>query len=386
MRPRKFGTSTSKGGNEKGFRGFSHTTSLLPGSGRMRKKLLLVILGLLAIGTLKCSPAYVLRAGYEEARILARRQPIERLVQDAGTPEEVRRKLALVQQARTFAQQVLGLETGDSYTTYSHLDEDTLALVVSAAHKDRFRAVTWWFPIVGHVPYKGFFDAEDALREAERLERAGYDTYVRPTAAFSTLGWFNDPLLSTTLELDDVQLVATVIHELTHNTVFVPSQVGFNESFASFVGDRGAILYFCALEGPEGARCRLAQDLWADNLVFGAYLQALVKQLETVYDDPSLSRAAKIQRRESVIAAARARFAKDVRPALRTNAFRGFGSAPIDNARLLGRRLYFDRLDRFDAVLARHDGDLPLTIRTIVAAVGETADPWQALERLAGTD
>ena len=350
----------------------------------MRRKIVFAAVALLALGLLRCSPAYVMRAGYEEARILARRQPIERLVADSATDPEVRRKLELVRQARTYAARALGLETGDSYTTYSHLDQDTLALIVSAAHKDRFEAVTWWFPIVGRVPYKGFFERDDALREARRLERAGYDTYVRPTAAFSTLGWFNDPVLSTVLELDDVQLVATVIHELTHNTIFIPGEVAFNESFASFVGDVGAADYFCGIEGAAGARCRLARSLWADNIVFGAYLQSLVRDLEAVYGNASLTREEKLRLRERVIAEARERFAREVRPQLQTRAYASFADAPIDNARLIGRRLYFDRLDRFQAVHERLGGDLRRSIREILRAAEGASDPWAALERLAG--
>src|SRR5690606_29809700 len=119
-----------------------------------------------------------------------------------------------------------------------------------------FEPYTWWFPIVGRVPYKGFFDFDEAHEQARRLDARGYDTYVRPSAAFSTLGWFNDPVLNTVLRYSDVDLVQTVIHELTHNTIYIAGQAGFNESFATFVGDRGAAAFFCDMEGPEGERCR----------------------------------------------------------------------------------------------------------------------------------
>ena len=109
--------------------------------------------------------------------------------------------------------------------------------------------MTWWFPIVGRVPYRGFFSVDDALDAERDLQKEGYDTYVRPTAAFSTLGWFNDPVLSTTLQTDDVEIVTTVLHELAHRYLFVPGQVGFNESFANFIGRVAAIQFFCTREG-----------------------------------------------------------------------------------------------------------------------------------------
>ena len=329
-----------------------------------------------------CSPAYVLRAGWEEGKILSRRRPIAEMVSDPATPAGTREKLRLVQQARTYAVKALGLEAGESYTTYSHVDSDTLLLVLSGSAKDRFEPVTWWFPIVGHVPYKGFFEPGDAMEAAADLERRGFDTYLRPSGAFSTLGWFNDPVLSTILRYDDVSLVATVIHELTHNSVFVPSQVAFNESFASFVGDRGAAAYFCALEGETGTRCRTARDAWADNLVFGRFLQDLIAELEAVYSRPDLSREKKLELREATMAAALDRFRADVAPRLRTGAFRSFGNRPVNNATLLASRLYFDSLDLFEAVYQAHGQDLVATVAAIRTAVESTDDPWRALQRL----
>src|SRR5690606_12700456 len=152
-------------------------------------------------------------------------------------------------QARDFADHALDLNVGESYTTYSWVESDTLLLVVTASEKVRFRAHTWWFPIVGHVPYKGFFNFDAARAEAQRLETQGYDVQVRPSSAFSTLGWFNDPVLNTLLRYDDVSLAGTVIHELLHNTIYIPSRISFNESFANFVGERGAIEFFCNREG-----------------------------------------------------------------------------------------------------------------------------------------
>jgi hypothetical protein len=187
---------------------------------------------------------YLARAAWEEARILRGRQPITRLVRDTTLAPATRAKLQLVLEARAFAQDSLGLPARDAFTQFTDIGRDTLLLVLSGARKDRLEAKTWWFPVVGRVPYKGFFDVGDA-RDAERdLARDGYDTYLRPAAAFSTLGWFNDPLLSTTLRADSVDLVNTVIHELTHNRYFAKGEAVFNESFANFVGARGAERFF----------------------------------------------------------------------------------------------------------------------------------------------
>lgn len=326
-----------------------------------------------------CSPMYVARAGVEEARILSRRRPIARVIEDPATPEETRGKLALVLQARDFADRRLRLNAGQSYTTYSWVDSDTLLLVVSGSRKDRFQAYTWWFPIVGRVPYKGFFRFPDAHREAARLEEAGYDAYVRPSGAFSTLGWFNDPLLNTLLRYDDVSLVNTVIHELLHNTVFIPGQVAFNESFANFVGGRGAIEFFCLLDGEEAPRCGLARDAWADNLRYAAFLSSLVADLEAIYGREDLPLQEKLSRRQVVFDGARRRFTEEVEPELRTGAYRGFARRPLNNATLIGIRLYYDRLALFEAVYEHSGGDYVAALHAVVeAARARPQDPYGA--------
>lgn len=347
----------------------------------LRTSLALAVLALAASLIVTCSPGYVIRAGLAESRILSRRRPIADVIADPRTPEPERARLRLVTEARDYAHHVLDLDVGDSYTTYSWVDRDTLLLVVSAAYKDRFEPRTWWFPIVGRVPYKGFFDFDAAHREARSLEREGFDTYVRPSPAFSTLGFFNDPLLNTALRTTDVGLTSTVIHELLHNTLFVPSRISFNESFASFVGDRGAIDFLCAREGDDSGPCHDARNEWDDNLTFGSFLGGLIADLEQLYARTDLDSAAKIERREQVFDDARRHFEADVEPRLH-RAFRGFARRPLNNATLIGIRLYYDRLDLFEEAYQRSDRDLLSTIALIRDAVrGDDTDPFTAVRR-----
>jgi predicted aminopeptidase len=339
-----------------------------------------------ALALTACSPFYVLRAGFEEARILSRRRPIPRVIEDPATAPEVRSKLELVLQARDFAEHGLGLNAGDSYTTYSWVASDTLLLVLSGSRKDRFEPVTWWFPIVGHVPYKGFFDFEEAHAAAAALRAEGYDANVRPSGAFSTLGWFNDPLLNTILRYGVVSLASTVIHEITHNTIYVPSQIAFNESFANFAGDRGASLFFCERDGPTSDTCTTAGDLWHDNLIYGAFIAAFIDELEALYARTDVSSDEKVARREQVFATARRRFAADVVPRLRTGGFRGFETMELNNATLIGINLYYERLDLFEAVYQRLGGDLVATLRAIEdAARARPNEPFAAVEALLDT-
>jgi predicted aminopeptidase len=348
-----------------------------------RKVFLLALLAVAAGLSLTCSPMYVIRAGIEEAKILSRRRDITDVVADPATSAAVRRKLELVVQARSFAQDQLGLAAGQSYTTYSWVDSDTLLMVVSAARKDRFIPYTWWFPIVGRVPYKGYFDFEDAYEEARELEQDGYDTHVRPSGAFSTLGWFNDPVLNTILRYSDVGLASTVVHEILHNSIFVPGQVGFNESFANFVGDRGAALFFCDRDGQSSPNCRLATLAWEDNIVFGTALSDLVARLQRIYQRDDFTVAQRIEQRDTVFNNWRADYRANVVPRLQTSSFRDYADAPLNNATLIGTRLYYQRLDLFEQVFQRYNRDLRRATEAIMAAArSNEKDPFAAVEAL----
>ena len=351
-----------------------------------RRAFALIGVAALAGTVMFCSPGYVIRAGIEEAKILSAREPIDELIAAPATEETTREKLELVWNIRTFAAEELGLDVGDSYTTFSQLDRprgDTLLMVVTAARKTAFEPYTWWFPIVGRVPYKGFFDPGDALALAERLERKGYDTHVRPSSAFSTLGWFNDPLLSTLLYRGDVSLAATVIHEVTHNTVFIRDQVAFNESVATFVGDVGAAAYFCGLEGEDGERCRFARARWQDRILFSEALNRLIAALENVYGSEELSHDEKLAARDTVIARWRAGYQREVVPQLRVGYTR-FHEGTLNNATLIGYRLYARELDLFDRVYRELGLPMDEAIDRMVEAAESSPDaPFEAVRRLA---
>ena len=322
--------------------------------------------GLVLVLSVTPMGCYLSRAAYEEARILSRRTPIEKLVADSATEPVLRAKLGLVQAARRFAIDSLALAARNSFTAYSQLDRDTLVLVVSAAYRDRLARKTWWFPVVGRFPYKGFFDFPGAMRTAESLRADGFDVTVGPSSAFSTLGWFNDPLVSTTVKADSVTLVNTIIHELLHNTFFAKGQVSFNESFATFVGGRGAEHFFRARG--DSVSLRRAEDEWHDDLLLGAFWERTSNEIERVFASlPDTARSERIARRDSVYAHARTRLVDSVGPQLRTYPAGWGHKVTLNNAVLLSRRVYAERLDRFDSVYVAEGRDLKRAIQRIIA-------------------
>jgi predicted aminopeptidase len=278
------------------------------------------------------------------------------------------------------------LRAGDSFTTYSQLDGDTLVLVLSAAYRDRLERYTWWFPIVGRVPYKGFFDADVAQRSSRDLERRGFDVHLRPAAAFSTLGFFNDPLLSTTLRQDSLDLANTVIHETTHSTFYGRGEAVFNESFANFVGARGAAWFFRARGRPEAAA--VVEARWWDQKLLARFWGALHRTLDSAFKanpGPAL-KAKRLGIRDSIFGASRRRLRDEVGPQLRTIGPRALERTRFDNAALLARRVYLTDLDLFDAVYERERRDLRATVRRIIAlAKSAPDDPYGAVRRWLGS-
>ncbi len=355
-------------------------------SGRAWALLLLAVVIVASFAA--CSPLYVLRAGIAEAKILAARRPLPEVILDPATDEDTRGKLTLVQEARDFAAAELELDVGDSYTTFTLLERDTLAMVLSAAHRDSLVSKTWWFPIVGSVPYRAYFSQSSAEKAQRSLETEGLDTYLRPTAAFSTLGWFSDPLLSTLLRYDHVELVTTVIHELSHNHLYVPGQVRFNESFATFVGRVGAIRFFCSREGggPDTPWCLRAKARWQDEMLFSVFLDQLVDELVALYGSEEIPPEEKVRRREEVFRRHQERFRADVQPRFQSRTFQGFITTPLNNATLLARMRYYHRLPGFQALLEENQGDLPAAVLHFTTHAPGTQDPFSLLPSGGGND
>ena len=238
---------------------------------------------------------------------------------------------------------------------------------------------------MGRVPYRAYFSEGSAERAVRSLQERGYDAYVRPTSAFSTLGWFNDPMVSSLLRYDSVSLANTVVHELFHNTLYLSGQAVFNESLAQFVGARGAIVYFCDVLR-EAPGCERARDAWNDELLFADFLNGLIGELQALYSREELSSTEKVEQREAVFAAARERFTSEVQPRLRVLSFAAFARTPWNNAVLIARRIYYQRLDLFEQVYQLSGGDLVGTIGEIQAAAeAQPRDPFAAVEALLGS-
>ncbi|MGZ8445403.1 MAG: aminopeptidase [Candidatus Binatia bacterium] len=326
-----------------------------------------------------CSPVYVLRAAYEEGKILWRRQPIAEYLQKPDVTAETQEKLRTVLAARDYARDVLKLNVGGSYSSYSYVDRPDLTYIVVAAHKTELRPYTWWFLIVGSVPYKGYFSKADAGAEIERLKADGYDTTLRTSAAFSTLGWFDDPLLSHLLKYDKVGLTEIVFHELFHNTLYIAGQSAFNESVANFIGHRAAVDFFRAKYGADSVEHKRALQWWSEEREFGAFVAEVVRDLTQLYKS-DIPRDAKLRLREEVFSRSKAEWARRIahRPAHR---FRNFSQQVLNNAVLLHYVIYLKDFDLFESLYELSGKELPKTIELLQQAAAKGGDPFEAVRQ-----
>lgn len=353
------------------------------------KYLHFVCLLLLFCPLFSCSPLYIMRAGWEEAKILSNRETIDEKLQEPNIDPELKKKLQLVTQARSYAKQ-LEMVPGGSFSSYSDIGRDVLVWVLSACPKTTLAQKTWWFPVVGRLPYKGFFELEDAKKEASSLKEDNFDVFLRTSAAFSTLGWFDDPLLSTITALPTHTVVETVFHEICHNTVWINNNGSFNETLASFVGMQAASLFFRSLNTEDGATwANIIENNLHDALLFSRHLRRLVSDLKVLLHPKdrkikdSIETSVLIKQRDALYAEARAKWEKDAIPKLKGTRYqKAFQTA--NNALLVAEQVYYDRLELFMCLFVRRGNDLSAFLEDMkrIAEASSINEPYKELENL----
>jgi len=285
----------------------------------------------------------------------------------------------LVNDIRAFAMEDLGLAMSKNYTRYVELDRDYLAAVVSASQKDSFRRHEWFFPVVGSMPYKGFFNIEDARKERAKLEKKDLDVWVRKVDAFSTLGWFKDPLYSYMSNYSVGRLADLIIHELTHATVFIKGQVKFNEELAEFIGSEGARLYVESRYGAESKEYRESFSSDSEYKKYVDFIQGLIAELDKLYSS-EVDRKTKLTEKEAIISAAKERFNAEYETRFSTDNYRGFSTLPVNNAYLELYRIYHAQ-DNFYSDLFESSGkDLPAFVAA-AKTIKKKGDPRAQLEK-----
>ncbi len=322
---------------------------------------------------------YIIKQGQGQIDIVLNSRPIEEVYADPGLPESRARKLDLVLASRRFAEERLGLRPSRNYTTYFDTGRRAVTYVVSACRPDAFIPYTWWFPIVGSLPYKGFFDRADAEAEAAALRADGWDVTVGESTAYSTLGWFRDPVFSSMLSLSDASLASTVIHELVHGTVYVPGHADFNESLATFVGRQGALQLLEERHGRGSGAAEDARARFEDEALFDEFIADLHGRLAALYGS-ALNREEKLAERAGIFDGARAEL-NSLAPGFRTSSFRRLRDLELNNAVVVAQHRY-GRYNEFRRVFGRVRHSWPAFFAAVSAAAS-SGDPLGAVEALA---
>jgi predicted aminopeptidase len=186
---------------------------------------------------------YGIKQGIGQLNVVWKARPVDEVLTDPTTPDSIKQKLKLVEEVRRYAIDSLGLKDTDNYKTLFDQQGQEIMWVVTASEAYRLKEKTWEFPILGSVPYKGFFDIEAARKEKQKLEDEGWDVSVTNPGGWSTLGWFTDPILSDMLDKNEGDLASLIIHEMVHATIYVKDSSSFNENLASFIGDLAAFKF-----------------------------------------------------------------------------------------------------------------------------------------------
>ena len=300
-------------------------------------RLIVVVLALVSL-----SGCYYVQAAKGQWELTRKREPIVDVIADEETSPALAERLRLVQEARQFSIDVLGLPDNDTYRSYADIERDYVVWNVFAAPEFSLEPKTWCFPIAGCVSYRGYFDKADAEREAERLAARGFDVAVGGVPAYSTLGKLKDPVLSSMMHWDDVQLVATLFHELAHQVLYVKGDSAFNESFATAVEEFGVIRW---LE-QRGARDEFAEYTRRRELrrQIVEDVDAARGQLESLYAQ-SLDDAEKRSRKQAILGALQQRIGARLESAGRDPS--PWLANELNNARLVPMALYEGRLPEF---------------------------------------
>ncbi len=229
------------------------------------------------------STIYAYRQAKGQLKIIFNTRPVSEVLADKNFPDSLKNRLRLIQEIKQFAVDSLGLNPSDNYTTFYDQHQKPILWVMTACEPFELKAKKWNFPIIGTFSYKGHFEKNIADKEISELKKQGFDTQMNEVSAWSTLGYLKDPILSSMLEKSEGRLAALIIHELTHGTLFVKSNLEFNENLADFVGDYGAIRFLESKFGKNSEQLERYQFSKKYNDAYSQHLIRGAKNLDSLY-------------------------------------------------------------------------------------------------------
>ena len=303
-----------------------------------------------------CQVGYYGQAIKGHFSLMHQRQPVERVLADPDTPAAVRRQLLLADDVLEFADRELALPARDVYRTYVPLERDAVVWNVQAAPRFSLTPKTWCYPLLGCLSYRGYFHQQAARDEADKLAAEGWDTDVGGAIAYSTLGWFQDPLTTPMIDRSGPALVELILHELVHRRLYIRDHTRFNESLATMVAREGTLRYLAHHDLTVDLDQWQQRDRARD--AFLALVDDARDQLAALYAsdlDPDVMAAEKAAR----IQALRRAFQERAGQVPGLSAYAGFFQGNLNNARLNGVHDYYGLVGTFRKMLLSCGGQWP---------------------------
>jgi len=293
---------------------------------------------------------------------MSRRQPIADVLADPTTPASLRDRLQTVQNITRYASENLALPNNGSYQSYADLERDAATYLVSAAPQLSLTPKRWCYLFVGCLSYRGYFDRAKAVKLAERLSAQGYETVVTPSAAYSTLGRFADPVLNSMLQQGDIALAGVLFHELAHQVIFLPGETTFNESFATAVEQLGQQQWAAATQ-----RTLTQRDFQRDREQ--QFIKRVLKSREALSQvfGSDISDESKLEQKARIVHQLRQDYAQLKQ---QWGGYRGFdhwfSDGGPNNARLALLSTYQLQVPAFISLFHQHQRDWPSFYRAVI--------------------
>jgi predicted aminopeptidase len=338
---------------------------------RIKKTVIISAFVLIVLGLSGCETVRFYRQAIKgQYQLIAGQRPIDKLAANSNTEPRLRKQLQLVQELRGFAEKELKLPVDNHYRKYVDVHRPYVVWNVEAAPEFSMEPKSWWYPLVGRLEYRGYFSERAAQRYGDTLRKKGYDVYIGGASAYSTLGWFKDPVLNTFVFDPESDLAETIFHELGHQQVFARGDTDFNEAFATTVGQEGARRWLRA-KGNTNAIERYQAELQRNNEFVRLVMEAR-HELETLYGDER-NEAGKIkaskmpreippaqlqERKKAIFDQLRNRYAQVKAEWGGNTEYDHFFSRPLNNAQLNSVAAYYDLVPGFVQLLKMNGDDL----------------------------
>lgn len=302
--------------------------------------------------------SYLFHAARGQYRILSESVPLEEAIAQDIFDQRQKALINLVPEIKKFALEELGLIAGDAYEKVYVGSELPPLYMVSVAPEDKLALRTWWFPIAGSIPYLTFFDRESANKQAIEYREDNFDVFLGIVTAYSTLGWFDDPIPRSMLEEDEAGFVETLIHEMTHTTIYFRGQGEFNESIASIIGKAGSLKFLRTKYGENHPSTIKAHNILQDQRIYSEFLSDLIEQLEKNYSSSS-DREKKLLCKKNIFFESKNQFSH-ISENFFTDRFVWFKDIELNNAVILTMGLYDRNFMLFEKLLAKEGSEMAM--------------------------